>query len=92
MLFFGFPHVKRVVAKLRERIRSTKTVNEQYTDQLNILMRSYKEVPLWWYITLFLITFVIMVTILATGNLFVPVWIYFIAIGTGALIVVVRSC
>src|ERR1700709_1196636 len=48
MVLFGWPQLKSVWIKFRERQRSgyTKSINEQYTDQLNVLMRSYKEVPL----------------------------------------------
>jgi hypothetical protein len=89
--FFGFKDIKDTIAKLNSRRQNPvegETINHQYGDQLNILQRSYKEVPWWWSFILFLITFVIIMTILGTGNLFIPLWTYFIAIGTGAMIVI----
>lgn len=66
-------------------------INHQYEDRLNVLMRSYEEVPLWWYLVLFMCCFVTMITILAKGYLFIPIWTYFIALATGALAIVVST-
>jgi hypothetical protein len=41
-------------------------------DRLNVLMRSYKEVPLWWYLALFVVSFVTIIVILAKGYFFIP--------------------
>lgn len=92
MLLFGYPHLKATFARFVERWKSRgkKSVNDQYTDPLNVLMRSYEEVPLWWYIALFLASFAIIVTILASGYLYIPIWTYFIALATGAVVVIVR--
>jgi drug/metabolite transporter (DMT)-like permease len=89
MVLFGWPQIKLIWYKFRERQQSgfTKSVNEQYTDQLNVLMRSYKEVPIWWFIVLFFCSFVPTIIILAKGYLYIPLWTYFIALGTGALVV-----
>jgi drug/metabolite transporter (DMT)-like permease len=89
MALFGWPQLKSVWIKFRERQRSgyTKSINEQYTDQLNVLMRSYKEVPLWWFLALFMCSFVPTIIILTKGHLYIPLWTYFIALGTGALVV-----
>ena len=91
MALFGYPHIKATIAKFMERWRSRgkKSVYEQYTDPLNVIMRSYEEVPLWWYIALFLVSFVIVITLLACGFLYIPIWTYFIALLTGAVVVVV---
>ena len=93
MALFGYPHIKVTLAKFMERRRSRgkKSVYEQYTDPLNVMMRSYDEVPLWWYIALFLVSFVIIITILACGFLYIPIWTYFIALLTGAVVVTVSS-
>lgn len=50
MALFGYPKIKSTIAKLQARRRAggTETINHQYGDQLNILQRSYKEVPWWW--------------------------------------------
>ncbi|KAG9237072.1 OPT oligopeptide transporter protein-domain-containing protein [Amylocarpus encephaloides] len=89
--FFGFRNIRGTLRKLNARRNNSvdgETINHQYDDQLNILMRSYKEVPWWWSLLLFLVTFVIIMTILATGNLFIPWWTYFVALATGAVIVI----
>jgi hypothetical protein len=89
MGLFGWPQIKQVWFKFRERRQSgyKKSINEQFPDQLNVLMRSYKEVPLWWFVALFFCSFVPTIAILATGHLYIPLWTYFIALGTGALVV-----
>jgi hypothetical protein len=91
MAFFGFPHLKLIFKKFLHRQRSNRhiSINEQYTDPLNVLMRSYPEVPLWWFIALFLCSFVIIISILASGHLYIPVWTYFVALATGAVVVIV---
>ncbi|PHH86066.1 hypothetical protein CDD83_10794 [Cordyceps sp. RAO-2017] len=61
---------------------------DQYPDQLNVLQRAYDDIPFWWFAALFLVSFVIMIAITASGLLFIPVWTYFVAIATGALVVV----
>jgi OPT oligopeptide transporter protein len=92
MAFFGYPHIKATLSKFKERWRvgGKKSVYDQYTDPLNVIMRSYEEVPLWWYIALFVVSFIIMITLLACGFLYIPVWTYFIALLTGAVVVIVR--
>jgi len=90
VIFFGWPQLKAMWKKWQTRRLSgwKISVNEQYTDQLNVLMRSYKEVPISWFIVLFLCSFVPSVIILARGYFFIPLWTYFIAILTGAIVVV----
>lgn len=90
VLFFGWPQLKAMWTKWQARRASgwKISVNDQYPDQLNVLMRSYKEVPIWWFIALFLCSFVPSVVILAKGYFFIPLWTYFIAILTGAVVVV----
>jgi OPT family oligopeptide transporter len=87
MLLFGWPQLKSTWTKFWERNRTGSAVNEQYTDQLNVLMRSYKEVPIWWFIALFMCAFVPTIVILAKGYLYIPLWTYFIALATGAIVV-----
>ncbi|CZT03937.1 related to sexual differentiation process protein isp4 [Rhynchosporium agropyri] len=93
MGLFGYPHLKTTFGKYLERRRHFKngkrlTVNEQYSDQLNVLMRSYEEVPPSWFLFLFLVSFVIIVSIVGTGYLYIPLWTYFIALATGAVVVI----
>ncbi|KAK6951186.1 hypothetical protein Daesc_007717 [Daldinia eschscholtzii] len=66
----------------------TKTLTLADTDRLNVLMRSYKEVPLWWYIALFLASFTCVMTLVGLNILFIPWWTYLVALATGAAIVV----
>ncbi|KAK3938073.1 OPT oligopeptide transporter protein-domain-containing protein [Diplogelasinospora grovesii] len=89
MALFGYSQLKDSFKNFWERRKSGSTkISEQYDDQLNVLHRAYPEVPLWWFIALFLCSFVILATVTAHGDLFIPVWTYFVAIATGAIIVV----
>src|ERR1700761_5784625 len=90
MLLFGFPQIRSAVAKLRARskTRGAESINFQYTDRLNVMQRAYQEVPLWWYIVLFLASFISIITILAKGYFFIPIWTFFIALLTGVIIVI----
>ncbi|POR34348.1 Oligopeptide transporter OPT superfamily [Tolypocladium paradoxum] len=93
MGLFGYSEIKSSITKFLERHRSKKNgggakLSEQFTDQLNVLQRSYDDIPLWWFLALFLVSFVSMIAILATNQLFMPLWTYFVALATGALIVV----
>ncbi|KAF2164176.1 hypothetical protein M409DRAFT_68072 [Zasmidium cellare ATCC 36951] len=86
---FGYKQIRSAFTKFRARQKNPgEGINHQYADRLNILMRSYKEVPLWWYTVLFLCSFVALITCIATGNLFIPVWTYFVAVATGALTII----
>ena len=89
MGLFGYSQLRESLVKFWERRKTgSKEISEQFTDQLSILRRAYPEVPLWWFALLFGASFVILVAIIATGNMFIPVWTYFVAIATGAIIVV----
>ena len=87
--FFGFTRVRDAYHKFRARRRDPgRGINHQYADRLNVLMRSYKEVPLWWYVALFGASFVSTMTIIGLDLLFIPWWTYFVALATGALVVI----
>ncbi|EPE33490.1 hypothetical protein GLAREA_06503 [Glarea lozoyensis ATCC 20868] len=90
MAMFGYPALKDAWKKHWERRKTgcTKTANEQYTDQLNVLMRSYEEVPLHWYLVLMAISFIIIFTTISASNLYMPWWTAFVAVATGAVVVV----
>jgi hypothetical protein len=89
MALFGYGQVKSSVRKLWERRKTgASKISEQFDDQLCILQRSYSEVPLWWYITLFGASFAILLSITASGVLFIPAWTFIVAILTGAILVV----
>lgn len=91
MVFFGYPHLKTIFLKFLQRQRSERhiSINQQYTDPLNVMMRSYPEVPLWWFLVLFMSSAVVIISILASGHLYIPIWTYFIALLTGAFAVIV---
>lgn len=89
MAVFGYGQIKASFGKLwARRKQGSAKINEQFNDQLNILMRAYDEVPLWWYLALFSASFIILLVITATGVLFIPWWTFLVAIATGAVVVV----
>ncbi|CAI6337464.1 unnamed protein product [Periconia digitata] len=89
MALFGYPQIRDTIRKLRMRTRErgNLTVNEFYTDRLNVLMRSYDEVPLWWYVVLFIASFVTIITILGCGYFFIPIWTFFVAIFSSGVMI-----
>lgn len=89
MALFAHKQIAATWKKLKARNNSKKgeTINHQYDDQLNILQRSYKEVPRWWYVTLFMCSFIPSIVMIAAGKLYIPIWTYFVAVATGAVIV-----
>ena len=86
---FAWPTIKTTIKKIRARNNSKngESINFQYNDQLNILMRAYKEVPVWWYIALFSASFIAITSMVASGHLYIPYWTYLIALATGAIMV-----
>ncbi|KAK0119489.1 hypothetical protein ONS95_010936 [Cadophora gregata] len=89
MALFGFSQLRATIKKLRARNNSKngESINFHYNDRLNILQRSYKEVPLWWYIVLFLFSFVAITAMVASDHLYIPWWTYLVSLLTGAIIV-----
>src|SRR5690348_16683613 len=89
MTLFGYPNIKATIEILRIRAKDKgkDNINELYTDRLNVLMRAYKEVPLWWYIALFVASFITIITILAKGLFFIPIWTFFVAIFTSGVMI-----
>ncbi|KAB5527984.1 OPT oligopeptide transporter protein-domain-containing protein [Coniochaeta sp. 2T2.1] len=89
MAVFGYGQIKDSFVKLwARRTAGAVKISEQFKDQLNVLQRSYQEVPLWWYAALFTASFIILLAITATDVLFIPWWTFLVAIATGALVVV----
>ncbi|KAI0440650.1 OPT oligopeptide transporter protein-domain-containing protein [Xylaria telfairii] len=87
--FFGASNIRKAYRKFRARKNTPgRGINHQYTDRLNVLMRSYKEVPFWWYLALFSASFVSIITIVALDLIFIPWWTYFVALATGAVVVI----
>lgn len=93
ILTFGFTQVagnlKRVLASRKKTARTRgEGINYQYHDRLNVIQRQYKDVPLWWYVVLFLVGFVVLLAAIGCGQLFIPIWTLFVALGTAAVFVV----
>ena len=90
MALFGSSEIRATAAKLRARAKEKgkATINHFYTDRLNFIMREYKEVPLWWYIALFLASFLTILVILIKGYFFIPVWTFFVAIATSGIMII----
>ncbi|KAH1315106.1 hypothetical protein KXX65_008765 [Aspergillus fumigatus] len=89
---FGYSQVKGNLLKMfRSRDKTSQTkgegINHQYTDRLNVLQRSYQEVPLWWYLVLFMAGFIILIVSIACGYLWIPIWTVFVALGSAAALV-----
>ena len=72
----SYKQIKDAVVKLRARSRrrTTTSIADQYDDQLSILQRAYDDVPLWWYLALFTVSFLFLSSIAATNSLFIPWW------------------
>ncbi|KAI9924521.1 hypothetical protein ASPWEDRAFT_28331 [Aspergillus wentii DTO 134E9] len=90
---FGFVQVagnlKRVIASYSKESRSMgEGIHNQYKDRLNVIQQQYKEIPWWWYLALFTVGFVILITALACGYLFIPIWTLFVALSTAAICVI----
>ncbi|KAL1592371.1 OPT superfamily [Paraconiothyrium brasiliense] len=90
MALFGYPKIKETIQLLRKRAkdRGKLSVNDFYSDRLNVLMRSYEEVPLWWYVALFVASFVTIITIIGCGYFFIPIWTFFVAIFTSGTMII----
>lgn len=93
ILTFGGPGLLATYRKLKAahnaRNRSGgEGIHSQYTDRLNVIMRAYKEVPVWWFLILFLCGFIPVVAMVGSGRLFVPVWTIFVAVAFGFIVVV----
>lgn len=97
-ILFGFEGLKGTVIKVhkhlqaqRERkkqgIKST-SIHDQYTDRLNKLQSSYEEVPVSWFVVLFFASFIILITVTATGAIPLPWWAVILGLGFGAVIVI----
>lgn len=90
MFLFGYPQIKKAIVKIRTRAKSRggESINYQYSDRLNVIQRSYKEVPLWWYAVLFLASFISIIVMLARGLFFIPIYTFIVAVLMGAACVV----
>lgn len=96
---FGFTGIvstfkKNIAARRARKQQNEASANDgsnihyQYTDRLNVLQRSYKEVPDWWFLALFMAGLVILVAIVGSGQMFIPIWTVFVGLITGIICVV----
>lgn len=76
----------KLVAVAKNLIKRGK---RQDKDKLNKIMESYDDVPLWWYIVLFLICFTTNMVLIFTQQLYIPWWSFIVALVIGAFTVVV---
>ncbi|RLV94925.1 putative ATP-dependent RNA helicase [Spathaspora sp. JA1] len=67
------------------RRKDTSTI--KYTDRLTKLQAKYESVPSSWYITLFIVSFTMLMTIFLSGNMFMPWWACLVALVLGSIIV-----
>ncbi|KAJ5764232.1 hypothetical protein N7533_002913 [Penicillium manginii] len=102
ILTFGYTQVssnlKKIFANRKDSQKAQDGQNAQsaqgegihykYHDRLNVIQRNYKEIPSWWYIALFSVGFVILITSIACGYLFIPIWTLFVALASAAIFVI----
>ncbi|KAG0271811.1 hypothetical protein BGZ97_011162, partial [Linnemannia gamsii] len=82
IFLFGRQKIWSTIQHLRQRKQHS------FKDRLNVLMSAYEEVPLWWYIALFVCCTVTMLILIHTQDLYIPWWVYFIGLILGGLTVV----
>ncbi|KAG0024539.1 hypothetical protein BGZ82_010426 [Podila clonocystis] len=96
-IFFGYATFLSAFVQIflfgRKKIWSTIQLLRQkkrhgFKDRLNVLMAEYDEVPLWWYLILFLCCFTTMIILIFTQDLYLPWWTYIVGVVLGALTVV----
>lgn len=90
---FGFLQVRGNLQKIWKGRKDPKTAKEQgihhqYHDRLNVIQRSYKDIPMWWYIALFFAAFIILIVSVACGYLFIPIWTIFVGLASAAVFVI----
>ncbi|KAJ5710681.1 Oligopeptide transporter OPT superfamily [Penicillium malachiteum] len=90
---FGYVQLKGNLTKIlssykERRSQQNQGIHYQYHDRLNVIQRQYKEIPLWWYLILFVVAFIILITCIACGYLFIPIWTLFVALASAAVFVI----
>mgnify|MGYP002379115278 CR=1 FL=1 len=86
VLLFGYENIAPTIRKLLAK-RGTVEVQPQRTDRLNRLQRNYAEVPTSWYVILFFVSFLTLMAIFASGQMFMPWWACVVALVMGSIIV-----
>lgn len=90
ILLFGGPKLKQAAVGVYRRFRNNKGTSAHFTynDRLNVLQRSYKDVPWWCYVALFAASFITIIVMLAKGIWFIPIYTFIVAICMGAACVI----
>ncbi|KAF8902832.1 OPT oligopeptide transporter protein-domain-containing protein [Mucidula mucida] len=68
--------------------QAQKKNSNAHNDKLTQMIRKYPAVPLWWNLVLFFFSLVVLVVLTAKGVLYMPIYMLFIGIAIGAIIVV----
>ncbi|KAJ7582911.1 OPT oligopeptide transporter protein-domain-containing protein [Mycena floridula] len=69
-------------------LKSQYTRTNMHEDKLSQMIRKYPAVPWWWNALLFFIPFIVLTALTATGVLLMPVYMLYIGLAIGAVIVV----
>ncbi|KAJ5156490.1 hypothetical protein N7492_009293 [Penicillium capsulatum] len=90
---FGYVQVRSNLLKVWKARKDPKAakgqgIHHQYNDRLNVIQRSYKDIPMWWYIALFFAAFIILIVSVACGYLFIPIWTIFVGLASAAVFVI----
>ncbi|CRG92406.1 hypothetical protein PISL3812_09465 [Talaromyces islandicus] len=93
ILTFGFTQVaenfrRAFKSRNKEAKKKGESINHQYHDRLNVIQRKYKEVPLWWFVSLFVAAFAVLIISIGCGYLWIPIWALFVALFFGGIVVV----
>ncbi|KAF9903593.1 hypothetical protein EC991_003505 [Linnemannia zychae] len=82
IFLFGRKKIWSTIQHLRQRKQHS------FKDRLNVLMSAYEEVPLWWYIMLFVCCTATMLFLIHTEDLYLPWWTFIVGLIFGGLTVV----
>lgn len=93
VVLFGYDQMKNSLSVLRNTYTTGNqnggftSIHLQYTDRLNKLQSKYEEVPMFWYLILFIISFSTLMFIFLSGQMFLPWWCCIVALALGSIIV-----
>lgn len=93
VVLFGYDQMKNSLSVLRNTYTTENqnggftSIHLQYTDRLNKLQSKYEEVPMFWYLILFIISFSTLMFIFLSGQMFLPWWCCIVALALGSIIV-----
>lgn len=79
VVLFGYEKISASLKNLKFKVK--------HTDILNQLAKNYEPVPRSWYITMFLVSFGILMVTFLSGQMFMPWWCCIIGLLLGSIIV-----